>query len=123
MVSTWEEWDDNGTNPIRVLVYSVPLIIAIIGNRYIRDANDPLINVCVNAAVASTSLYLISMVTSGIYIGRLPIYVSMYSTCILLPWEIEHMVTKRSSNIIKTIAVIAYIGFFYYQMHVAWGML
>ena len=123
VVSTWEEWDDNGTNPIRVLVYSVPLIIAIIGNRYIRDANDPLINVCVNAAVASTSLYLISMVTSGIYIGRLPIYVSMYSTCILLPWEIEHMVTKRSSNIIKTIAVIAYIGFFYYQMHVAWGML
>ncbi len=123
VISNWEEWDDNGTNPIRVLVYSIPLIIAIIGNRYVREADDPFVNVCVNAAVVTTSLYLISMVTSGIYIGRLPIYVSLYSTCILLPWEIDHMFTKRSANIIKVFAVLFYIGFFYYQMHYAWSLL
>ncbi len=123
IISDWEEWDDNGTNPIRVLVYSIPLIIAIFGNRYIKEADDPMVNMCVNAAVVSTSLYLISMVTSGIFIGRLPIYVSLYATCILLPWEIDHIFNERSARLIKVIAVAAYLGFFYYQMHVAWNML
>ena len=123
VISDWEEWDDNGTNPLRVLVYSIPLILAVAGNRYIREAENPLINLCVNASVISTSIYVISMVTSGIFIGRLPIYVSLYATCILLPWEIDHFFTERSARIIKVIAIGAYLGFFYFQMHVAWGML
>ena len=123
IVNEWEEWGDNGTNPIRVLVYSIPVIIAIIGNRYIKETDDPMVNLCVNAGIMSTSLYVISMVTSGIFIGRLPIYVSLYATCILLPWEIDHIFTEESAKAIKVIAVIAYIGFFYYQMHIAWHML
>ncbi len=123
IVNEWEEWGDNGTNPIRVLVYSIPVIIAIFGNRYIKEKDNPMVNLCVNAGVISTSIYVISMVTSGIFIGRLPIYVSMYATCILLPWEIDHIFTERSAKIIKAIAVVAYIGFFYYQMHIAWHML
>ena len=123
VIDTWEEWDDDGVNPIRVLVYSVPLILAIFGNRYIKEADDPMINVCVNASVITTSLFLIAMVTSGIYIGRLPIYVSLYATCILLPWEIDHFFNERSAGVIKILAIVLYTGFFYYQMHVAWGML
>ena len=123
VISDWEEWDDNGTNPIRVLVYSVPLLIAIFGHRYIKEADDPMVNMCVNAGIISTSIYLVSMVTSGIFVGRLPIYVSLYATCILLPWEIDHIFTERSAKVIKVIAVVAYLGFFYYQMHFAWNML
>lgn len=26
MVTDWKEWEDNGTNPIRVFVYSIPMI-------------------------------------------------------------------------------------------------
>lgn len=123
VVDNWEEWDDDGVNPIRVLVYSVPVLLAIFGNRYIKEYNDPVINLCVNAGVMTTILFLIAMVTSGIYIGRLPIYVSLYVTCILLPWEIDHMFNAKSAKIVKVLAVLLYIGFFYYQMHVAWGML
>ena len=123
VVSDWQEWDDNGTNPIRVLVYSIPFIIAIIGNRYVKEANEPIVNLCVNASIISTAIYILSMFTSGFFIGRLPIYVSLYASCVLLPWEIDHIFTERSAKVIKAIAVVAYLGFFYYQMHVAWGML
>ena len=58
---------DDGTNPIRVLVYAVPSLVAIIGRRYVRQANDPIINLCVNASMITTAIYLVSMVTSGIY--------------------------------------------------------
>mgnify|MGYP000314411264 CR=1 FL=1 len=43
-----------GTNILRVVVYSVPLLLSIIGKRYIDDANDPLINLCVNCSVITT---------------------------------------------------------------------
>lgn len=111
--------DDNGTNPIRVLVYSVPTIIAMIGYRRIQWKNNPVINVCTNMSIISTCLYLISMVTSGIYLGRLPIYCSLYNY-ILLPWEIRNLFAERSQGFLLAMLLILYSGFYWYQMFVAW---
>lgn len=78
---------------------------------------------CVNAGIISTGLGIISLGTSGAFLGRLPIYVSLYSTSILLPWELNHMFTKESARLIKIIAVVMYVIFFYYQMHFTWGLM
>ena len=77
MVSDWQSWNDDGTNPIRVLVYSIPTILSLVGLKYIKEENDPIINLATNAGLVSTSLYIVSIGTSGIFMGRLPIYVSM----------------------------------------------
>ena len=121
VVSDWESWEDDGMNPIRVLVYSVPTILAILGIRIIRAEDDPVINLCVNAGIITTALGIIAMGTSGIFMGRLPIYTSLYSSCILLPWEIDHIFTEQSAKIMKVLAVVLYCAFFYYQMHNTWG--
>lgn len=120
VVSDWTSWNDDGTNPIRVLVYSVPTIIAIVGYQYIRKEDNTIINFCANMSMISTGLYLISMVTSGIFIGRLPIYASLYNY-ILLPWEINHFFSPRTSKVVKVLVVIFYLAFYYYQMHFAWS--
>ena len=111
-----------GTNILRVVVYSVPLLLSIVGKRYIDEANDPLINLCVNCSVITTALYVISAVTSGIYFGRLPIYTSL-TGYILLPWLINHMFEKKSVVLVKIMMYGFYFLFFYYQMHFAWGVL
>ena len=121
VVSDWQDFGDDGTNVIRVLVYAVPTILSLIGLKYIRKANDPVINRCVNMSIVSAGFYIVSMFTSGIFIGRLPIYFSIYNY-ILLPWEIENMFTRRSVQIMYMIMIIAYLGFYYFQMHIAWGM-
>ena len=121
VVSDWTSWNDDGMNPIRVLVYAVPTILALIGYRQIREADNPVINLCVNAGVITAALGIVAMGTSGVFMGRLPIYVSLYSNCILLPWELENLFTKQSVRIMKVLAVGFYIAFFYYQMHVSWG--
>lgn len=77
MVNDWTSWGDNGTNPLRVLIYSMPAILSFIGLKYIQEANDPVINLCTNMSVITAGIYLVSMVTSGIFIGRLPIYASL----------------------------------------------
>lgn len=122
MVTDWTEWNDDGTNPVRVLVYAVPTILSLVGLQYIRREDDPVINFCTNMSIISTGVYLVSMATSGIFIGRLPAYASFYNY-ILLPWEIRHCFTKESAQLLTLATVVAYCGFFYYQMHFSWGLI
>lgn len=121
VVSDWQEFQDDGTNIIRVLVYAIPSILSLVGLRFIKYADDPVINLCTNMSIASVGFYVVSMFTSGIFIGRLPIYFSLYSY-ILLPWEIEHMFSEKSEKLIYIIMIVSYLGFYYYQIHLAWGM-
>lgn len=119
MVSDWNEWGDNGTNALRVLVYAIPTILSLIGLKYIQAEDNIVINFCTNMSIVSTGLYIISMFTSGVFIGRLPIYASLYNY-ILLPWEIEHMFTEESKRLIMIVMVAAYLVFYWYQIEVVW---
>lgn len=116
----WE--NDDGTNAFRVLVYSVPTLLSLVGRRIILKENNPVINLCVNMSILSTGLYIVSMFTSGIYIGRLPIYFSLYNY-ILLPWEIENLFTKKSSDIMYLLTIGAYLIFYYLQVHTVWNLI
>lgn len=120
VVNDWKMWSDNGTNVLRVLVYSVPTILSLVGLKYIKAARNPVINMCVNMSIVSMGLYIVSMFTSGIFIGRLPIYFSLYNY-ILLPWEIDHMFEKNSARLVYWAMVAAYLGFYYFQVAITWG--
>lgn len=123
MVTDWQEWEDDGTNPIRVLVYSIPMILSVIGYKQIKAEDDPIINVMVNFSILTSGIAIISMGTSGIFLGRLISYGSVYSASILLPWEIKHLFTQDSEKIMTIALIIGYLGFFYYQMRITWGIL
>ena len=111
---------DSGTNALRVLVYMVPTILGLIGLRYIRQADDPVINFCTNMSVVSAGIYIVSMFTSAIMIGRLPIYFSIYNY-ILLPWEINHIFEKRSAQLVTAMLVLCYLVYNYYQCVMVYG--
>ena len=115
VVSDWQEWQDDGTNIIRVLVYAIPSILYLVGLRFIKYADDPVINLCTNMSIASVGFYVVSMFTSGIFIGRLPIYFSLYGY-ILLPWEIEHMFSEKSIKLVYLAMIAGYLGFYMYSI-------
>lgn len=115
VVSDWQSWEDDGTNLLRVLVYSVPALMSLVGLRFVRHADDPIINLCVNMSIVSMGFYIISMFTSGIFIGRLPIYFSLYSY-ILLPWLIKNMFEKKSAVLVNICMVGAYFVFYLYSI-------
>lgn len=118
---TDEIWSvDDGTNPIRVLIYSVPALMALLGRKYIVRANNPVMNLCVNASMITMAIYLVSMVTSGIYVGRLPVYTTFYGY-MSLPWIIDTVFEKESARLLKLMMIVCYLGFFYIQMHSIWG--
>lgn len=123
VVSDWQSFSDDGTSPLRALVYSIPAILVLLGWKYIRNEENPVIQIAANASIITAALSWLSTATSGIFIGRLPIWTGLYAAGILLPWEINNFFTKESARLIKCVAIICYIVFFYYQMHFSWGIM
>lgn len=111
---------ETGTNPLRVLVCSFPTIISFVFRKQINEKQNKVVNICVNMSIVSTGIYIVSMFTSGVQIGRLPGYTILYSF-ILLPWEINHLF--KNKTIWYVVTTIAYLLFYYYQMHFAWNIL
>lgn len=111
-----------GTSIQRVLVYSVPAVVALVFRKRIIAANDPLLNISVNMAIATCGAYALSAFSSGLFLGRLPIYFSLYNY-ILLPWEIENIFTKRSANMIYIIMLLLYMVYYIYQTKYVWGLI
>lgn len=116
-----EIWaSDDGVSAIRVLVYSVPAVLSLVGLRHVRSQEDPVIHLCVNCSVVTAALYLVAMVSSGIYIGRLPIYTTLFGY-MALPWLIDHIFEPRSAKLVRYCMLGLYFLFFVYQTVIVWG--
>lgn len=121
-VVTGDLWaNDNGTSLLRVLVYSVPALVALLGHRYLRGNHDRAANMCINASLVTMAVYLVSAVTSGIYIGRIPIYTTLHGYTVL-PWLIDQIFEKMTARLIKLMLIVFYLAFFYIQMG-QWGLI
>ena len=121
-VEYWQQEHFGGTNPIRVLVQIVPTVIAVVARRKLAENSNRIIDISINMSVVSTAIWLVSMVTSGIHIGRLPIYVSLFNN-ILLPYEIQILFNEKDQRIVKIAMVVLYLAFSYYQFHFAWHII
>ena len=54
-----------------------------VGRRQIKEADNPVVNIMTNFSILTSGIAVVSMKTSGIFIGRLISYGSVYSASIL----------------------------------------
>ena len=111
----------DGTNILRVVVFSIPPVLALAFRRYLDASRQPILNLSVNMSIVSMGAYIISAVTSGIFVGRIPIYFSLYNY-ILLPWIVENVFEKRSQKFVYAVIIACYVFFYYYQVTVTWNL-
>lgn len=114
--------NDSGTSIFRVLFYSVPALMAWVFREHLNRANDPFMNVCANLSIVAAGLYVFSFFTSGILIGRLPIYFSL-ANYILIPWLLREAFQRDSAVVLECGFTLVYVAFFYYQCGPTWGLL
>jgi|GEM_PF-76575 len=110
--------DDTGSNIFRALIAAVPAVMAFFKRKEMEDTAPPIINICVNMSIITTALYIISTITSGIYMGRLPIYCEIYNL-ILIPWLVMNPYKKNKKFIIAAVYGL-YLIYFVVQMYVQW---
>lgn len=115
------ETGDTGTSFLRVAVNAVPSVIALIYRKRL-DKQNIILNVFINLSLVTTGLYLVSMVTSGILVGRVPAYTSMYNL-ILLPYLIHHCFEEDNRKIVNVAMIVLYLVYYFYQMHEVSGLI
>lgn len=105
---------DDGVNPIRLFISAVPAAIAFWRKKQVAEYEDRVINICINLSVVGTCIYLLGIFTSGIMVGRLPIYFTL-TNYILLPWLIDKTLDNNSKSFIKIMCYLLYFLYFYYS--------
>lgn len=113
-VSTFQ--DDDGVNPISVLLYAIPTILSFISRKRIEAIEHPkYIDYFINMSCITVVIAFVGIFTSGVLIGRLPIYFSMVDL-VLLPWIIENGFDKGIGSIMKVLCYICYLIYFFISL-------
>ena len=111
--------ESTGSSVIRLLVSSVPLFLVLFKLSNIKSEASPFMSFVINMSLVGVCFYFASTFSSGILVGRMPIYFTIYNF-ILIPWLLK----KYYKNTIFTIfCILGYTFFFYYQMCIAWSHL
>lgn len=108
--------EGQGSSLLRVVISAVPCVIAFWKRGRIRELDSPVADVCINMSVVTTCFYLLASFTSGTYIGRIPIYFSLYNL-LLLPWLIHNVFNRKERALVYTLCVICYLYYFYTTMY------
>lgn len=98
--------------PVGLVLYRYPQIVY-------DEETPPVIHLAINASVVSSFLYFISTMTSGMFVGRLPIYCEIYNL-ILIPWLLHHPY-KENRKVFSYAVYALYFLYFIFQMQITWG--
>lgn len=106
---------DDGVHPLRVAIALAPVMLAWIKRRDIERENNAVLNVCINMCLLTSLLYAFGAVTSGILMGRLPIYCEVYAA-IALPMLIHRFRLPLVRSFLFVACLLGYSAFYYLQM-------
>lgn len=101
-------------NPIRVAVYAVPSLFALIFRRYIFIGDgDREHNIIVNMAFLTVAIMSIGLVNAANMFARMGQYFEFGIIC-GLPWMLTKPFEKSSERLVSLVAIVCFAGYFYY---------
>ncbi len=104
--------NSGGSNWLRIPIAAAPAIIALITRKKIEITAPKYINICINMSLVSACIYLVATFTSGIHMGRLPIYFELYGY-ISLPWLLNNAFDEETCKTAKITCVVCYLIMYY----------
>ena len=118
-VSSSELLGTASINPIRVAVYGVGPLFALVFRRYLFSGNgDREHNILVNMSIISVAVMSIGLVSAANMFARMAQYFEFGMIC-SLPWMVEKPFEKASGKIVTFVMIVCFTGFFLYA-HVLW---
>ena len=102
-------------NPIRVAVYAVPSVFALVFRQYIfTGKGNREYNIIVNMAFIAAAVMSIGLVSAANMFARMGQYFEFGLIC-GLPWMLTKPFEKSSERLIYLIAIVCFAGFFCYS--------
>lgn len=104
---------DDGANIIHAIIAAMPVFLSLLGRRQLNYKEDHVIDVLINISIINVLINVIAHFTSGILIGRLPMYFNLFNFA-LYPSLLNRIFEDRSKLIIKLSVLI---GYFVYALY------
>ena len=118
LVAEIEVFDNNSINILRVLVYWIPPLLALIFRRRLFADSTRVENLFVNMSLISAFILMIGLVQGANLYARMAAYFEI-STAIALPWMIRKVFDQRSAQIVTVCAALLFFGYFLYEFGVS----
>ena len=118
LVDESELFDGYKINFLRVAVYWVPSILALVFRKRLFGNSSRLENLFSNMAIVSSIILMIGLVQGANLYARMAAYFEI-ATALTLPWMIKKLFAKRSAQYVTICAVVHYFGYFLYEFTVS----
>lgn len=118
LVAEDEVFDGHSINIIRVIVYWVPAIFALVFRKRLFTDSTRAENLFVNMSMVSAFILMIGMVEGANLYARMAGYFEI-ATAVALPWMIKKLFTRQSAQFVTVIAAVLYFGYFSYEIILA----
>ncbi len=103
-------------NILRVLVFLVPLVFAIIGRKNLEANTSEQEKIFIKTSILSTMFMVLSMFGNPIFFGRVPQYFYI-GTIVSLPLLFNSLFAGKDRGIAKSIATVCYVLFGIYSLY------
>ena len=118
LVDEGELFDGHSINVLRVLVYWIPALLALIFRRRLFTDSTKEENLFVNMSIVSAFILTLGLVQAANLFARMAGYFEI-ATAVALPWIIKKLFTKQSAQLVTTLACILYFGYFMFEFTVS----
>lgn len=114
----WELFDGHSINLIRVIVYWIPAVLALVFRQRLFSNSTRAENLFTNMAIGAAFIITIGLRQGANLFARMAAYYEI-SVGIALPWMIKKLFTKQSAQLVTVIAVVLYFAYFLYEFGVS----
>ena len=118
LVDESELFDGHQINFLRVIVYWIPALLALIFRRRLFANSSRTENLFANMSIVSSMILMIGTVQGANLYARMAAYFEI-AQAITMPWMIKKLFDIRSGKIIAVIACVCYFGYFCYEFGVS----
>ena len=113
-VDEGELFDGHSINALRVLVYWVPSLLALLFRRRLFCDSTRTENLFANMTIVSSFILMIGLVQAANLFARMAGYFEI-AMIISLPWMIQKLFNKRSEKLVTYCAFALYFIYFWYE--------
>jgi hypothetical protein len=110
--------NNTSLNLLRVLVYAVAPIMSLVLQHWLFRDSRPQHHILVHMSIISFACMLLGTQNGANVFARMGTYFEMGMVC-CLPWMIPKSLTERSARLVTTVAVVLFLGYFFYEFGIA----
>ena len=117
-IAAEELFDGNSINVLRVAVYWVPGLLALVFRRHVNHNSTRMENLFVNMSILCACVLSIGLAEGANLYGRMAGYFEI-AIAIAMPYIIHKIFNRRSERLVSGVATLLFLGYFCYEFAIS----